>query len=86
MRSQLSITVARSRNRLRHIADENSKSGPGHVVPLAICFEPVPVSRLLGTIPTECHAAPTPRSTAGVIREEERARRSLACLDVGEIL
>src|SRR5215831_6979868 len=46
----------------------------------------MPVSRLLGTISTDCHAAPAPRSPSAAIRKQQRTNGSLACLDVGEVL
>jgi hypothetical protein len=71
----------------RYSNQERASSRPSRpFTSLAVCFQPVPVSRLLGAISTYPHATPAPRPTAGVIRKEECASRSLASLYVGEIL
>jgi len=53
---------------------------------LAIYFDPLSMSRLLGTISANGHAAPAARAASGLICKEQRARRPLARLYVSEVL
>lgn len=55
-----------------------------HIVGVPPC--PVPVARLPRAMSAERHAAPTSLPTRGPICKEQRAPRSLARLDVSEVL
>ena len=56
------------------------------LISLAIRFDPLSMSRLLGAISANCHAAPAARPASGLICKEQRAHRSLARLNVSEVL
>jgi hypothetical protein len=54
-------------------------------VALLLQLEPLPMRRLFGAVAAHRHAAPSARMTSGMIGEQQRACRSLARFDVGEI-
>jgi|ERR1700733_8935658 hypothetical protein len=66
--------------------DGHSNGGYREVTSLAICFDPLSMSRLLGAISANCHAAPAALPASRLICEEQRARSPLARLYVSEVL
>src|ERR1700733_11270158 len=59
--------------------------GDGSTLPSALVLQPFAMSRLLGAVAADRHAAPAPRAPCGVVGKQQRAATSFARFHVGKI-
>src|SRR3984885_8169909 len=59
--------------------------GDGSTLPSALVLQPFAMSRLLGAVAADRHAAPAPRAPCGVVGKQQRAANSFARFHVGKI-